>query len=86
MSEPLLTIARLTFPFPASALFGPDRARDANPAGRSFFPSRHPCIFGSDRARGANPVGRSRFCTVLSAQETKGPRRGAAFGSTPQVK
>ena len=62
MSEPLLTIARLTFPFPASALFGPDRARDANPAGRS------------------------RFCTVLSAQETKGPRRGVAFGSTPQVK
>ena len=62
MSEPLLTIARLTFPFPASALFGPDRARDANPA----------C--------------RSRFCTVLSAQETKDSRRGVAFGSTPQVK
>ena len=62
MSEPLLTIARLTFPFPASALFGPARARDANPAGRS------------------------RFCTVLRAQETNGPRRGAAFGSTPQVK
>lgn len=41
---------------------------------------------GSDRARGANPAGRSRFCTVLSAQETKDSRRGVAFGSTPQVK
>ena len=52
----------------------------------TFFPFSTSVYFGSDRARGANPAGRSRFCTVLSAQETKDSRRGVAFGSTPQVK